>query len=319
MYAEKDKDMIEQGDFGCTKRVVARAWEYVRKDIEATAQDASGKEMTFLDHLQRAFDKAFATVMEAVEAGRTDTFANLVSTRYGPELGETELHELNRPVRVGFLALAANPLWWGHILVALMSQGVCELDTVVFRVQGKIQYKDVFESDRVSVRVRHELAKRVLAKFYPLLRYTDLGSEPGNKREGAEETHRYFALNRDRALHLFYLLGVESRERVREYFMQHYEAAKQHDFGRNPKHRLTIGWIQRGDYGAQITDTELEALSARAQRAVGHPSSIPSVLIQDPYIDLDVSSTYYRDTHDATIVPGVVDAYAESHRLYGYS
>jgi hypothetical protein len=311
--------MIEQRELARTKRVVVRAWEYVRKDIEATTHEACGKETPFLDHLQRAFDEAFAAVMEAVEASRIDAFADLVSTQYGPELGRAELYGVDRPVRAGFLALAANPLWWGHILVALMSLGVCELDTVVFRVQGKIQYKDVSESDRVSVQVRHDLVKRVLATFYPLLRYTDLGSEAGNKREGAEEAHRYFAMNQDRALHLFYLLGVESRERVREYFTQHYEAAQQHDFGHNPRHRLTIGWIQRGDYGAQITEAELEALSAQARRAVGYAGSIPSVLIQDPYIDLDVSSTYYRDTHDATIVPGIIDACAKAHGLYGYS
>jgi hypothetical protein len=280
---------------------------------------ASKSETPFLNRIQHAFGKAFATVMKIAEQGRIDPFGDLVSTRYAPETGRIELHALDRPIRAGFLALAGNPLWWGHILVALMSQGICKLDTVVFRVQGQIEYKDVSRSDRVPIQVRHNLVKIVLANFYPLLRYTDLGSEPGNKWEGADELHRYFALNQDRALHIFYLLGVESRERVIKYLTQHYKAVKAYDFGRNSEHQLTIGWIQRGKYGTQITESELKDLSIQVQQQVGYPDPIPSVLIQDPHIDLGVSSSYYRDTHDPTIVPRFIDAYAKVHGLYGYS
>ena len=314
-----ERETMERQKMTLTKRVVSQAWNYVSEDIVATAPITSQKETPFLDRMQHAFDEAFATVMKIAEQGQIDPFGDLVSNKYGSEAHRTELHAIDRPIRAGFLALAGNPLWWGHILVALMSQGICKLDTVVFRVQGQIEYKDVSRSDRVPVQIRHNLVKEVLAKFYPLLRYTDLGSEPGNKWEGADELHRYFALNKHRALHIFYLLGAESRERVVKYLTQHYEAAKVHDFGRNREHQLTIGWIQRGKYGTQITESELKDLSAQVQQQVKYPDPIPSVLIQDPSIDLGVSSSYYRDTHDPTIVPRIIDVYAKIHRLYGYS
>jgi hypothetical protein len=131
--------------------------------------------------------------------------------------------------------------------------------------------------------------------------------------------HRYLDLNRDKKLHIFYLLGVESRERVQKYLRQQHAAAKTHSFGRDHRHRLTIGWIQRGNYGVDISRADLDAMSAQAREQVGYHSAIPSVLIRDPHIDLGVSSTHYRHTHDATLVPGIVDRYVRTHGFYGYS
>ena len=42
------------------------------------------------------------------------------------------------------------------------------------------------------------------------------------------------------------------------------------------------------------------------------------MLVQDPHIDLQVSSTYYRNTHDAAIVPSVIDEHARGHGFYGH-
>jgi hypothetical protein len=102
-----------------------------------------------------------------------------------------------------------------------------------------------------------------------------------------------------------------------KYLIQHYKAAQVHGFGRNPEHQLTISWIQRGKYGTQITESELKDLSAQVQQQVRYPYQIPTVLIQDPYIDLGVSSSYYRDTHDPTILPRIIDEYAKVKGLYG--
>ena len=301
------------------EKTLARAWDYVKAEIRATDPGEAQNKEDFLPRLYAAFESAFSRVMREIEAGNLDPFVDLVSTQYGPELEQVRLHPVDRPIRAGFLALAGNPLWWGHLLVALIAQGQLGLDTVVFRVQGQIEYKDVAESNRVPVGQRHEMAKRVLRHFYPLLRYTDLGSEPGNQREGADELYRYMELNQDRRLHMVYLLGAESRERVERYFRQQYEAAQENSLEHNQQHQLTIGWIQRGEYGASLTEDELEKMSVRAQEAVGYSHFLPSALIQAPYIDLGVSSTHYRNTHDSTIVPRAIDEFAQDHGFYGYS
>ena len=301
-----------------SKAVVARAWDYIRMDIEASDPDVDRKQVPFLSRLYHAIDKTMAIIIEKVKSGRIAPFANLLSTKYGPEISQAELYDLDRPIRVGFFPIASNPLWWGHILVALMSQAALDLDTIVFRVQGEIRYKDLPETDRVPVYDRHEITKTILCEFYPLFRYTDLGSEPHNEREGADEMYRYFALNQGANVHLHYLLGVESEQRVVKYLKQQYEAVKEHGLGGRPHHQLTIGWIQRGEYGAVITRGELDALSALAQETVGYQSRIRSALIKDPHIDLQVSSTYYRNTHDAAIVPRVIDEHARDHGFYGH-
>jgi uridine kinase len=301
-----------------SKDVVARAWAYVRQDIEASDPDVAQKRVPFLSRLYRAINKTFATLNEKVEAGRIDPFADLVSTRYGPEIQDVAFHTLDRPIRVGFFPVAGNPLWWGHILVALMAQAALDLDTVVLRVQGEIRYKNLPETDRVPVKNRHEIMKNILRQFYPLLRYTDLGSEPNNEQEGADEMHRYLALNRDKELHIHYLLGVESQERVVKYFKQQYEAAKRHGLDAHPNHQLTIGWIQRGAYGSQVTDADMAAFSVQAQQAAHYCHTIHSMLVQDQHIDLQVSSTYYRNTHDVAIVPRIIDQHAKAHGFYGH-
>ncbi len=309
---------MDRRSVSASKVVVARAWDYIRMDIEASDPEVAQKQVPFLSRLYHAIDKTVATLMAKVESGTVDPFADLVSTTYGPEIAQAEFHPLDRPVRVGFFPMASNPLWWGHILVALMSQAALNLDTVVFRVQGEIRYKDLPETDRVPVYDRHEITKTILAAFYPLLRYTDLGSEPNNDREGADEMYRYLALNQGTDLHMHYLLGIESQQRVTRYLRQQYEAAKKHDVGGSTHHQVTIGWIQRGEYGAKITEEELGALSTQARTAAGYRGRLHSVLVQDPHIDLQVSSTYYRNTHDVAIVPRVIDEHARGRGFYGH-
>jgi uridine kinase len=117
---------------------------------------------------------------------------------------------------------------------------------------------------------------------------------------------------------MHYLLGIESQQRVKRYLGQQYKAAKKHNLGGSTNHQVTIGWIQRGEYGAKITEKELAVLSAEARTATGYRGRLHSVLVQDPHIDLQVSSTYYRNTHDAAIVPSVIDEHARGHGFYGH-
>ena len=297
---------------------VQRAWDYVREEIEASDPAVGQKRVPFLSRLYHAINRTFGGISEQVADGSIDPYASLRSLAYDGDPTHRECHDIDRPIRVGFFPIGGNPVWWGHILSSLMAMDALGLDTLVYRIQGEIRYKDLPETDRVPVSDRHEIAREVIDRFFPLIRYTDLGSEPDNDREGAEEMHRYFELNSDRRIHMHYLLGIETRERVERYFAQQYQAAARHDLGSNPNHRLTIGWIQRGEYGAEATADEIERISHSQQGESDYGQRIKSALVQDPSIDLNVSSTYYRNTHDDAIVPRLVHEHAKTHGFYGH-
>jgi len=208
---------------------------------------------------------------------------------------------------------------WGHLLVAFMSVNALSLDTAIMRVQGEIRYKKLPESDRVPVKDRHEVAQKVFSRLFPLMRYTDLGIEADNDMEGFEEFIRFLELNKDRKMHGYYLIGVENEARVEKYTQQFYEMVEKYkDRIDNENHKITIAWIQRGEYGERITTKELDTTNRRLQEKVGAKEKIEAVLIKDPDIDLNVSSTYYRNSHDAAIVPYQVDEHAKRHGYYGH-
>ncbi|MBN1401112.1 MAG: hypothetical protein JXA74_09760 [Anaerolineae bacterium] len=297
---------------------VQASWEYVRRELEASDPNVARKRAPFLSRLYHAMHRTFAALEAKVAEGRLDPLAQLNTLALGEDPRQADLHPLDRPARVGFFPIGGNPIWWGHLLAGLMAMQALDLDTLIVRIQGEIRYKELPETDRVPVRDRHAIAQDLLARFWPLMRYTDLGREPGNAREGAEEMYRFLALNPETDLHVFYLLGVENRARVERYMAQQYEAAQAHAPAANPGHAITIGWIQRGEYGAQVTQAELDALSRDCRARSGYAGWLASELVQDPHIDLHVSSTYYRNTHDSAIVPRMVHEHALAHGFYGH-
>lgn len=300
------------------RAVIKKAWNYVKKDIETSDKDVAKKKIPFLSRLYHTLNRTFQSLDKKIIAGEIDPFVKLKSRKFSREKGASQFHSVNRPIRAGFFAFGANPLWWGHILVTLMAAEQLNLDTVIWRAQGEIRYKDFPETDRVPVKDRHEITQKVLTDFFPLFRYTDLGSEPDSEREGADEMQRYFALNPKTKLHLYYLIGVESPARLRKYFPQHYEAVKKYRWGGNPHHQYSIGWIQRGEYGAKITVEDLQKMSARYRKRHRFNQTLGCALVKDRDIDLQVSSTYYRNTHDPAILPRLVDQHAKAHGFYGH-
>jgi hypothetical protein len=200
-----------------------------------------------------------------------------------------------------------------------MSLNALELDTIVVRVQGEIAYKNLLACECVSANDRHSMVREAIRKLFPLIRYTDLGSEENNAVEGAQEMHRFFQLNAQRKLHLFFLIGAEEEKRVRHYMRQNYQMLRQYRFGTNPNHRLTYAVIQRGEYGRVLTIQELQRISQEIGREEGFSQFLDTALIQDPDIDLNVSSTYYRNTQDPAFVPKIVDEFAKKNGYYGHT
>ncbi|GAF71868.1 unnamed protein product, partial [marine sediment metagenome] len=153
---------------------------------------------------------------------------------------------------------------------------------------------------------------------YPLVRYTDLGSEENNNYEGSEEMHRFLELNAQRKIHLFYLIGAENEARMWNYMRQQYEFFEKYNFGSNPNHRVTFAVMQRDEYGASVTLKDLEGISREVQKEFGSKQFLNIALVQDPDIDLHVSSTYYRNTQDGAFVPKIVHDFAKSYGYYGH-
>jgi len=299
-------------------RAMKNIWSKVSGTIEEVDPDVESKTEPFLSRLYAVLKRTFEGLIFQAKMGETEPFAKIRTMKYGKEVEDSRLVDVDREVSVGFLAVAGNPLNWGHLLAAYMPVKILGLDVGVMRVQGEIGYKKLLASERVSVKDRHGVVKAVLKDLFPLLRYTDLGSEPKNDQEGFEEFIRFLELNADRHMHGVYLLGIENEERVENYTRQFYQMMKKYKDRISDKHRITIGWIQRGEYGKRITKDELDATNERICSEEKGEKALPVVLIKDKGIDLNVSSTYYRMTQDGAFVPKQVHEHAKKNGYYGH-
>ncbi|PIQ88022.1 MAG: hypothetical protein COV73_01045, partial [Candidatus Omnitrophica bacterium CG11_big_fil_rev_8_21_14_0_20_43_6] len=152
----------------------------------------------------------------------------------------------------------------------------------------------------------------------PLLRYTDIGSDENDEREGIFQMHELLQLkgNVDRKIAAFHMLGVETEARAKRYIRQNYEAVIASGFGKNPNHRIVIAF---NDRGRPTTVEELRAWGEEIRsREFPGQQEIPIILVSDPDVDLDVSSTTYRMTHDRALVPKKIDLHAKRHLLYNH-
>ncbi|MDD4980957.1 MAG: ATP-binding protein, partial [Candidatus Omnitrophica bacterium] len=301
------------------KRLAIEAvWNYIKGDIEAQDPDVAAKSIPFLSRLYHALDRTFQGIAKQINEGKINPFVQLNTLKYSEQPHDKYTEKLDRPLRIGFLPIAANPYNRGHELIAFMCINVLSLDVLVYRVQGEIRYKSLPESDRVPVKDRHEIMGEVVKRLQPLIRKTDLGSEPNNEREGFEELYRFLKLNTQHRIQAYYLLGVENRERVIKYAKQHYEISSK--YAPYPNHTINVGWIQRGEYGARINMSELAGIynEIGIQRGLGEDIPVGLALVKDPDIDLNVSSTYYRNSHDPAIVPYIIHEHAKAHGYYGH-
>ena len=291
-------------------------WNYIKGDIMEKDPHVASKTAPFLSRLYHALERTFAEIKRKEIDKTIYPFAGLKTREYSQEQQLFTPETINREIRVGFLPMAVNPLNWGHILIAFMAINALSLDMVIFRGQGEIKYKDLPESDRVPMRDRHEVLQEVVLRLMPLIRYTDIGTAPNDEKEGFEHMYQLLELNPQQKIHTFYLIGIENKERVVKYSRQQYELSGKYKLHHN--HRVTVGWIQRGEYGAVVTREEMDGLYRETQEKTGVSERLSIALIKDPDIDLNVSSTYYRNTHDAAIIPGIVDAHARAHGYYGH-
>ena len=297
--------------------VVDSAWNRIRSDIESCNPSAGSEGQAFLPRFYRAMERTVSNLKEKVSQGKINPLVDL-KTSQEPDSSHPGLVSSSEEIKIGFLAITGNPLNWGHILISFMAMNELDLDTVVYRVQGEIWYKTVLASEPVSVEDRHFMVKEAIRDFFPLLRYTDLGSEPNNAFHGQEETMRLLAMNPDKRIHLYNLVGAESEERMRQAMQWQYESLQKYEYGSNPSHKLTFAVIQRGEYGARATIEDLRKISKAIQLEGSYPFFLDVEFAKDPDIDLNVSSSYYRNTQDGAFVPGSIHEFAKTHGYYGH-
>jgi len=109
------------------------------------------------------------------------------------------------------MPIAGNPPNHGHLIPPLFAVALLKLDFAVIRVQGRIGYKKVYRSEKVSTEHRHMMTKLAIDGMGPVIRYTDFASEPDNAREGFEEMLRLMEYNRGQRAHFVWLLGSRAK------------------------------------------------------------------------------------------------------------
>lgn len=298
-------------------RAVDSAWNSVQGNIAHFDPAVAEKKEAFLSRFYNAMYRTVIRLREKAEQGTIDPLVNMKSLKFSDE-DRSGLHEADREIRVGFLAIAGNPLNWGHILISFMGMNEWNLDTVIFRTQGEMSYKKLLASERVSAQDRHLMVREAIKGLYPLIRYSDLGSEEGNDMQGEEEAMRFLEMNPDKKIHLYFMIGAENEDRMWKCMRWQYDSLIKHGFGKNPGHKITFAVIQRGEYGAKATLEDMRRISRAIQDEKKSPVFLDVAFAKDQDIDLNVSSTYYRNTQDGAFVPDVVHELAKSKGYYGH-
>lgn len=300
--------------------VVENARNCIIGDIRDFDPQVAQKKESFLAILYHAAQERLDSIASKTAKGKLKIFARMNLMNLSPEKQSGELDYPDEEIKVVLMTSTANPLTWGHILTPLVAMDELNADFIVLQAHGKMEHKEkLYPSERVSVAHRHHMVRESIDRLSPLMRYTDLGSEDDDSLEAAAQMHRLLALNPNRKVHIFFLIGAESEARMNKYIRQHYQMFKENNFGHNPNHKITFTVTQRGEYGKRVTLEELLAISRQAQKELACEQFLDIALIQHPHMDLGVASTYYRVTQDGAFVPKPVHEFSKRFGYYGHS
>ena len=300
-------------------RVVENARNCIIDDIKDFDPQVAQKKESFLAIFYHAVQERLDSIEKKASEGKIRIFARMNLMHLSPRTKSGKLDYPDEEIKVALMTSTANPLTWGHILTPLVAMDELNADFIVLQAHGKMEHKEkLYPSERVSVAHRHQMVRESIDRLSPLMRYTDLGSEDDDALEAAAQMHRLLALNPDRKIHIYLLIGAESEARMNKYIRQHYDMFKKYNFGRNPNHKITFAVTQRGEYGRKVTLEELLDISRQAQKESGSEPFLDIALIQHPHMDLGVASTYYRVTQDGAFVPKPVHDFSKRFGYYGH-
>lgn len=295
-----------------------KGWQSIRSLIESYDPQIAQKKEGTLAGVFHPLNRTFNQIFEQVLTGRINPLINLACFKYSPDEYPSGWIPDDSVIEkwIGFFPIAANPLNWGHILPPLMVQSALELDSVIIRVQGIIDYKELYECEKVGAPIRHQNVRESTKSLFPFFRPTDLGIERDNRWEGTQEMHHYLEMNQSEKLRLHYMLGAESEKRVRHYLDQQYDFLNEKTL--LPNHNIIFTVIQRGRYGEIVTQEELEQMSREVAKTKQSKITLPIVIVKAPGIDPKISSSDYRESQDGAIVPERVHQDAQKFGWYGH-
>jgi len=181
-------------------------WDEVRKELEALDPDVMEKHEGLTPRLYHAMNRTLSSISQKIENGHIRPFARLNTLRHSPEPNDPDLKEVKDEIRVGVLPVTGNPLNWGHVLISLMTMDQMNLDTLVFLVHGDIEHKDNTEENGPSTADRHDMVRKVVEQWKPLIRYSDAAI--GNSEIGEFNVHEFMKLNPGQKMKVVYLLRL---------------------------------------------------------------------------------------------------------------
>jgi nicotinic acid mononucleotide adenylyltransferase len=145
----------------------------------------------------------FGRIAELAKSGLLNPFFRIgLAEGEGPVLAE------HRPLRLGFYPVAANPMHWGHILVALSAMVQVKLDKIIFVIAGRDRRKPSMTSEET----RHHLGQSVIESFHPLFAYSPLAL--GTDLDGETNLGRLLNLNWQQPLEVYYVAGGDHYQRT---------------------------------------------------------------------------------------------------------
>lgn len=267
------------GDTVSTRRALDEALRRIRRftfiQIQGMAQLATERARhAYLHAIAACAVERIDALAEMVQTGKTHPLRDV-------RLAETfpSVRENGNPLRVGFYALAANPLHWGHILVGLTALVLMRLDRVVFVVAGADPRKPFL----LTAEDRHRLAREVIDTFEPFFAYSPIAL--GTDLDGETNLGRLLALNPHLHMHAFYIAGSD-----------HYR--------------------RRNERGEPDTIEKLECLAGGLRSAAGPEQSLSAVFVDRPgqsarpgHIDT------FLDVHVLPAMPLVCSSTAARHAL----
>jgi len=164
--------------------------------IQAMAAELGGKTPS-LEAVEHSGRLLLSRISEHMRKGRTDPR----NARIRTSADEPALPVVDRTLRVGFYAVAGDPLQWGHILIALTAMAELQLDKVVFVLAGD----DARKPDMTEADFRHPMGRAVLDTFSPLFDYSSIAV--GTTLDGETNIMRMLQLNPGQSIHAFYIVG----------------------------------------------------------------------------------------------------------------
>jgi nicotinic acid mononucleotide adenylyltransferase len=113
-----------------------------------------------------------------------------------------EIASSGKEAKVAFLPLAANPIQWGHLIVALNALAQFDVSKVIFLASGPDERKPVLSN---TMNEREEMAKDLLSKFGGLFEYSSISME--DPADGETQIWKLMELNKDVNLTVGYVVG----------------------------------------------------------------------------------------------------------------